>query len=992
MQLSNFLFLLFAALMILHRCDARRSTIDGSSKLVDNGETLVSAGENFEMGFFSDDAGLNRYVGIWYYKLSPRTVVWVANWNNSIQDKGIMNEDNSVVVEDGNLKVISNGNTYFSTELGSGSNRKVELLDTGNLVLVDESGIEMWQSFRNPTDTFLPGMKMDSSLNLIDSKNGSYKFQLDQSSDKEYVIVLPKQGKILWKGSAKLGSLSFGEMPGDVAYMLSNFTKKDIVDSSSELIGTFNKSRLLMNSSGEIQFYGWDKESSGWSLMWSAPNDTCDWYRYCGKFSICNSKREPVCKCLPGYKLNPPDNSKAGKFSGGCSRMLVSSCNEDNVEVLDTFLDLRSMKFKSPDKSFSNISTREGCRRFCLGNCMCQAYTYDSGCSIWDTSLMNLQENYAGGFNISVRVSISDIEATRRNCKPCGINLIPYPLSSGPNCGDPLYYSFSCDDLAGQVSFHTLDGNYRVVNFDNEKKTFVIEAAHKESVGTCDDKGPVTGISWFNQSSPFKVINWCYNPKENLTSGPFSRGKDLILISWKLPLEPFCKTSEDCNDWPNSSCNMTKQGERRCICQTDYKWNGMILNCSSSSELGTQGPFIAKLASSRNQRTLVISISVVLGLITLCSISYIIYQNTRVTRSREARDIVLENHMEHFPHRENFGEDLITADEKRHIDVPFFSLNSILVATDNFSNAAKLGQGGFGPVYKGKFLEGAELAVKRLSNHSGQGVEEFKTEVMLIAKLQHRNLVRLLGYCVEGNEKILLYEYMANKSLDTFIFDHTFSRLLDWRIRFEIILGIARGLLYLHQDSRLRIIHRDLKTSNILLDDEMNAKISDFGLARIIEGKSTEANTTRVVGTYGYMSPEYALEGLFSIKSDIFAFGVVVLEIISGKRNMEFFEEVNLTGYAWRLWMEGRALDMMDQTIVDTFEDKEVIKCVNVALLCVQEDPGDRPTMSNVVVMLGGESMTLPRPSQPHFITKRNALSTSSSSSKLYSTFNKELR
>nr|XP_019070530.1 G-type lectin S-receptor-like serine/threonine-protein kinase At4g03230 isoform X4 [Solanum lycopersicum] len=944
------------------------------------------------MGFFSDDAGLNRYVGIWYYKLSPRTVVWVANWNNSIQGKIIMNEDNSVVVEDGNLKVLSNGNTYFSTQLGSGSNRKVELLDTGNLVVVDELGVDMWQSFRNPTDTFLPGMKMDSSLNLIDSKNGNYRFQLDQSSDKEYVMVVPKQGKILWKGSMKLVNLSIGEMPGYVAYMLSNFTKKDIVDNSLESIVTFDKYRLLMNSSGEIQFYGWDKESSGWSLMWSAPNDTCDLYKYCGRFSICNSKREPVCKCLPGYKLNPPDNSKAGKFSGGCSSTSVSSCNEDNAQVLDTFLDLRSMNVKSPDRLFSNISTREDCRRFCLGNCLCQAYTYsDSVCWTWVNSLMHLQENYAGGFNISVRVSISDIEATKRNCKPCGINVIPYPLSSGPNCGDPLYYSFSCDDLAGKVSFHTSDGNYDVLNFDNENKSFVIEAAHKQSVGTCDDKGPVTGFSWFNQSSPFKVINWCYNPEENLTPGPISRGKDLILISWKPPLEPICKTSEDCNDWPNSSCDMTKQGERRCICQADHKWNGLILNCSLSSELGTQGSFIAKLTSSQNQRTLVISISVVLGVITLCSISYIVYQNTRVARSREARDIVLGNHMENFPRRESFGEELITADEKRHIDVPFFSLNSILEATDNFSNAAKLGQGGFGPVYKGKFLEGAELAVKRLSNHSGQGVEEFKTEVMLIAKLQHRNLVRLLGYCVEGNEKILVYEYMANKSLDTFIFNRTFCRLLDWRIRFEIILGIARGLLYLHQDSRLRIIHRDLKTSNILLDDEMNAKISDFGLARIIEGKSTEANTTRVVGTYGYMSPEYALEGLFSIKSDIFAFGVVVLEIISGKRNMEFFEEVNLTGYAWRLWMEDRALDMMDQTIVDTFEDKEVIKCVNVALLCVQEDPGDRPTMSNVVVMLGGESMTLPRPSQPHFITRRNALSTSSSSSKLYSTFNKEL-
>ncbi|CAN4103413.1 unnamed protein product [Withania somnifera] len=821
MQLSNFLLLLFAVLVILCGCDAR-STMDESSKLVDNGKTLVSAGGMFEMGFFSDDEDqFNRYVGIWYYKLSPRTIVWVANWNNPIQDSRIRNEDVSAVVENGNLKVWNSNSKYiyFSTQLGSASNRKVELLDTGNLVLVDESGGKMWQSFLNPTDTFLPGMKMDSSLKLIDSRSENYRFQLDQSSNKKYVI-LPKQGGIHWKGSAKVatsGHFSFSEMPGYVAYMLSNFTDNDIVNNSLESAGIFDKYRLLMNSSGEIQFYSWDKEISGWSLMWSAPKDKCDLYKYCGKFSICNSKSEPVCKCLPGFEPDSAETIRAGEFSGGCSRMSGDSCQKDNVEALDTFLDLRSMKFGSPDRYFK-IDTSEECRRFCLGNCSCQAYTYaDSGCLIWFSSLKNLQENYRGGLNLSVRVSISNIE------------------------------------------------------------------------------------------------------------------------------------------------------------------------------LGTQGQLMAKLASSRNQRALIISISLVFGVIILCCTSYIIYQNKRVARSKEARDIVLGNPMVYLPRRESFGGDLITADDKKHIDVPFFSLNSILVATDNFSNAAKLGQGGFGPVYKAKFLEGAHLAVKRLSNHSGQGVEEFKTEVMLIAKLQHRNLVRLIGYCVEANEKILLYEYMANKSLDTFVFDHTLCRLLDWRIRFEIILDIARGLLYLHQDSRLRIIHRDLKTSNILLDEEMNAKISDFGLARIIEGKSTEANTNRVVGTYGYMSPEYALEGLFSIKSDVFSYGVVVLEIVSGKRNMEFFDDINLTGYVWKLWMKDRALDIMDQAIVNLHEEKEVIKCINVALLCVQEDPGDRPTMSNVVLMLGGESMTLPRPNQPHFISRRNASSTCSSSSKLYNTFNKEL-
>ncbi|KAL3727588.1 hypothetical protein ACJRO7_032341 [Eucalyptus globulus] len=322
---------------------------------------------------------------------------------------------------------------------------------------------------------------------------------------------------------------------------------------------------------------------------------------------------------------------------------------------------------------------------------------------------------------------------------------------------------------------------------------------------------------------------------------------------------------------------------------------------------------------------------------------------------------------EEFSKERSRGEKLVASQE-----LSLIRLDIIRAATQNFSNECKLGEGGIGPVYKGTLADGKEIVVKRLSRTSGQGLIEFKNEVISIARLQHRNLVRLLGCCFEEHEKLLIYEYMPNKSLDVFLFGSTMGQSLDWKMRMNITFGIARGLLYLHEDSRLRIIHRDLKASNILLDGEINPKIF---MTRIFGVNPDEANTNKVVGTYGYMAPEYAMQGLFSVKSDVFSFGVLLLEMISGRKNNGFHLQEHgesLLTLAWKLWSKGQSLELTDPSIKESCDAVQVVKCIHIGLLCVQEDPIDRPTMSPVVHMLGADTIPLTRPSLPAFSIRRN--------------------
>ncbi|XP_073108415.1 cysteine-rich receptor-like protein kinase 6 isoform X2 [Elaeis guineensis] len=309
-------------------------------------------------------------------------------------------------------------------------------------------------------------------------------------------------------------------------------------------------------------------------------------------------------------------------------------------------------------------------------------------------------------------------------------------------------------------------------------------------------------------------------------------------------------------------------------------------------------------------------------------------------------------------------------EEITSVESLLLDISTLRVATANFSEENKLGEGGFGAVYKGLLPDGQEIAVKRLSTSSSQGLTELRNELVLVAKLQHRNLVRVMGVCLEEQEKLLVYEYVPNRSLDTILFDPEKREQLNWRQRNKIIGGIARGLLYLHEESQLKIIHRDLKASNILLDADLNPKISDFGLARLFDGDQTQGVTSRVVGTFGYMAPEYVMRGQFSIKSDVYSFGVLVLEIVTGRKNSGFssseYAEA-IVNYVWKRWVKGTILEILDPSLGNHCPRTEVLRCVHIALLCVQENPSDRPNMSQVVVMLNSNSVSLQAPSKPAF-------------------------
>ncbi|XP_019091904.1 PREDICTED: probable LRR receptor-like serine/threonine-protein kinase At1g56140 isoform X3 [Camelina sativa] len=313
-----------------------------------------------------------------------------------------------------------------------------------------------------------------------------------------------------------------------------------------------------------------------------------------------------------------------------------------------------------------------------------------------------------------------------------------------------------------------------------------------------------------------------------------------------------------------------------------------------------------------------------------------------------------------------------------HVRPYTFSYSELRTATQDFDPSNKLGEGGFGPVFKGKLNDGREIAVKQLSVASRQGKGQFVAEIATISAVQHRNLVKLYGCCIEGNQRMLVYEYLANNSLDQALFEDK-NLQLGWSQRFEICLGVAKGLAYMHEESNPRIVHRDVKASNILLDSDLVPKLSDFGLAKLYDDKKTHIST-RVAGTIGYLSPEYVMLGHLTEKTDVFAFGIVTLEVVSGRPNSspELDDDKQyLLEWAWSLHQEQRDLEVVDPELT-SFDEEEVKRLIGVAFLCTQTDHAIRPTMSRVVGMLTGDVEITEANAKPGYVSERtfeNAMS-----------------
>ncbi|KNA09670.1 hypothetical protein SOVF_151380 [Spinacia oleracea] len=656
-----FLYVLLFSFSIPH-CSAS-DCLAGGSKISDGSSqsTLISPGKVFELGFFTPDESFNnnRYLGIWYYSSNPKIFVWVAN-----RDKPLLASKSYLIVKDGKAEVFDiHGSSYWT--IGSAvsvNSTKLCLTDHGNLILSRDQGVRpIWQSFDHPTDTILPGMMLKGSLNLTSWQNRSdpaigNSLLLLQPGNNPKMVINEKGYPQYWDSGA--------DPSAKIPPVLS-----ELLNSNTSLL---NNTRLVINFTGQIQLWKRERESesgSSWSLDWWEPKDRCSFDTVCGNFGSCNSNSGLPCKCLPGFRPSLPSEWNLGCFTGGCVTEFGTPSQRIN-SWNDTFLKLPMMKVGETD---CTASTEQDCKARCLNDITCVAYSVGIGncrgtgsstekrCLMWANQLPRLQEEYSQGLTLFLRTPSSGIESTKRDCKPCGAYVIPYPLSTGgASCGDSLYSKLHCNSETGQVNFSTPTGTFRVTLINPDAKQFTIQVMRANS---CDSEYIESFVLPSKNSVPFFLRNCTVFKDYPLIQlgQPFIE----VDIGWKPPSEPTCSVYSDCVSWPDTTCKGSKGGTRRCICRSNFRWDGSKLKC-------TRVPFPVKAVAP--------CIAVALAII-LLSGAFFVY------RKRERRIA------------EKQGSLKFKGDDTEGVDVPFYSWGSILSATNNFADTNKLGTGGFGSVY-----------------------------------------------------------------------------------------------------------------------------------------------------------------------------------------------------------------------------------------------------------------------------------------------------